>query len=136
MDPGASCPGPSGNITQYNIRFETGSVVNTESVNIARCTARRCNHTFVPPSNPPSSYDSVSVAAENVVGVGPARNLLIQPICKLKFPMFYFENTETIHINSCICAKCTEHMYSNCQSHELRRCMETWLGIAACFFCE
>jgi len=98
VDPGALCPGPSGIITQYNIRFETGSVVNTESVNITRCTAGRCSHTYVPPSNPPSSYDSVSVAAENVVGVGPARNLLIQPICKLKFAMFYFENTETTSI--------------------------------------
>ena len=65
----------------------------TENVNIAKCTARKCSHTFEPPSNPPSSYDSVSVAAENVVGVGPARNLTIQPICKLKFAMFHSENT-------------------------------------------
>ena len=77
--------------------IQTGSVVTTENVNIAKCTAGRCSHTFEPPSNPPSSYDSVSVAAENVVGVGAARNLTIQPICKLKFVMFHFENTETTH---------------------------------------
>ena len=54
-------------------------------MNIAKCTAGRCSYTFEPPSNPPSSYDGVSVAAENVVGVGAARKLTIQPICKLKF---------------------------------------------------
>ena len=72
----------TGNITQYQISFQTGSVVATESVNIAECTAVRCSHTFEPPSNPPSSYDSVSVAAENVVGVGAKRNLITQPICE------------------------------------------------------
>ena len=97
MDPGEACPGPTGNITQYQISFQTGSVVVTESVNIARCTAGRCSHTFEPPSNPPSSYDRVSVAAENVVGIGAARNLTIQPISMLKFAMFHFENTETTH---------------------------------------
>ena len=65
------------------------------NVNIARCTAGRCSHTFEPPSNPPSSYDSVSVAAENVVGVGTARTCTTQPIGELKFAMFHFENTET-----------------------------------------
>ena len=97
MDQGEACPGPTGNITQYQISFQTGSVVATEIVNIARCTAGRCSHTFEPPSNPPSSYDSVSVAAENVVGVGAERKLTTQPICKLKFAMFHFENTETTH---------------------------------------
>ena len=55
---------------QYWISFQTGYVVVTESVDSARCTAiaGRCSHTFEPPSNPPSSYDSVSVAAENVHG--------------------------------------------------------------------
>ena len=77
------CPGVTGNITQYQISFQTGSVVNTENVNITRCTARRCSHTFEPPSNPPSSYDSVSVAAENVVGVGAARTCTTQPISEL-----------------------------------------------------
>ena len=78
-----SCPGITGNITQYQISFQIGSVVATENVNIARCTAGRCGHTFKPPSNPPSSYDSVSVAAENVVGVGAARTCTTQTISVL-----------------------------------------------------
>ena len=55
----------------------------TENLNVARCTVGRCNHTFEPPSNPPSSYDSVSVAAENVVGVGAARTCTTQTISEL-----------------------------------------------------
>ena len=82
QDAGEACPGVSGNITKYQIRFQTGSVVDTENVNIAECTAGRCNHTFEPPSNPSSSYDSVSVAAENVVGVGAARTCTTQTISK------------------------------------------------------
>ena len=39
--------------------------------------------TFEPLSNPPSSYDSVSVATENVVGVGAARTWATQPISDL-----------------------------------------------------
>ena len=54
-----------------------------ENVNIARCTAERCSYTFEPPSNPPSTYDSLSVAAENVVGVGAARTCTAQPISEL-----------------------------------------------------
>ena len=77
-----ACPGPTGNITQYQISFQTGSVVATEIVNIAECTAGKCSHTFEPPSNSPSSYDSVSVAAENVVGVGAARTCTTQTISK------------------------------------------------------
>jgi len=65
---------------QYRISFQTGSTVATENVNIASCTAGRCSHTFELPSNPPSSYDSVSVAAENVVGVGAARTCTTQTI--------------------------------------------------------
>ena len=80
MDP---CPGLSGGITQYQIRFQTGSVVVIETVNIASCTVGRCNHTLEPSSNPPSSYDSVSVAAENVVGVGAARTCTAQTISEL-----------------------------------------------------
>ena len=80
IDPGEGCPGITGNITQYQISFQTRFLVDTENVNIARCTPRRCNHTFEPPSNPPSSYDSVSVAAKNVVGVGAARTCATQPI--------------------------------------------------------
>ena len=67
----------------------------TEGVVIAMWTAGRYSHTFMPPSNPPSSYDTVSVAAENVVGIGAAGNLTTQPISELKFAMFHFENTET-----------------------------------------
>ena len=52
-------------------------------MNVARCTVGRCNHTFEPPSNPPSSYDSVSVAAKNAVGVGAARNCTAQTISEL-----------------------------------------------------
>ena len=59
-----ACLGPTRDITQYQIRFQSGPVVATENVNIPTCTAGRCSHTFEPPSNPPSSYDSVSVAAE------------------------------------------------------------------------
>ena len=94
--PKEMCLPPSpGVIIQYQISLNTGSRVATESVNIARCTAGRCSHTFEPPSNPPSSYDSVSVAAENVVGVGAAKTCGAQTISKLKFAMFCFENTET-----------------------------------------
>ena len=82
-DPGEACPGPSGDITLYQIRFRTGSVVATENVNVARCTAGRCSHSFEPPSNPPSSYDSVSVAAENMAGVGAARTCTVQTISEL-----------------------------------------------------
>ena len=80
MDP---CPDLTGNITQYQISFQTGSVVATENVNITRCTAGRCIYSFEPPSNPPSSYDSVSVAAVNVLGVGAARTCTTQSISKL-----------------------------------------------------
>ena len=80
VDSGEVCPGPSGNITQYQISFQTGSF---ETVNIARCTAQRCKHTFEPAPNPPSSYDNVSVAAKNVVGVGAARTCTMQPISEL-----------------------------------------------------
>ena len=90
MDP---CPSPSGNITQYQISFQTGSAVVTQNVNIARCTAGRCSHAFEPPSNPPSNYDSVSVAAENVVGVGAARTCTTQTISELKIDYF---NTESV----------------------------------------
>ena len=79
-DPKDACPGASGDITQYKISFQAGSLVATENVNISRCTAGRCSHTFEPPSNPPSSYDSVSVAAVNVVGVGAARTCTAQTI--------------------------------------------------------
>ena len=77
------CLDLTGNITQYQISFQTGSVVSTENVNIARCTAGSCSHSFEPPSNTPSSYDSVSVAAENMVGVGAAETCTTQTISEL-----------------------------------------------------
>ena len=83
VDPGEECPGPNGNITRYLISFQNGSFVATENVNIAGCTAGKCSHTFEPPSNPPSSYDSVSVVAENVVGVGTPRTCTAQNISEL-----------------------------------------------------
>ena len=86
MNPGKVCQGPSGNITQYQISFQTPYVNNTENVDVARCTAGRCSHTFESPSNPPSSYDRVSVAAENVVGVGAARVCTTQTISELLGP--------------------------------------------------
>ena len=82
QDPVDPCPSVTGNITQYQISFQTGSVVTTEN---NRCTAGKCSHTFEPPSNPPSSYDSVSVAAENVVGVGAARTCTTQTISECHY---------------------------------------------------
>ena len=87
QDPEDPCPDVTGDITQYQIRFQSGSLSTTEIVNIARCIARRCSHTFVPPSNPPSSYDSVSVAAVNVVGVGTARTCTTQTISELSLSL-------------------------------------------------
>ena len=81
VDPEETCPGP--NITQYQLCFQIGSAVNSENVSTSRCTAGRCSHTLEAPSNPPSSYDSVSVAAENVVGVGAARTCTTQTISEL-----------------------------------------------------
>ena len=88
QNPVDPCPGVTGDITQYLISFQTGSSVDTENVNIAECTAGRCSHSFVPPSNPPSSYYNVSAAAENVVGIGALRRCTIQTICKC--PVKYF----------------------------------------------
>ena len=82
--PGDICPGPSGTVTQYQINFQTTSIINyTFIVSTTMCAAGKCNHTFEPPSNFPSSYDRVSVAAENVVGVGAARTCTTQTISEL-----------------------------------------------------
>ena len=71
----------SGNVTQYLISFQTGSSVNTENVNISACTVTECRHTYMYEAASNSSvYESVSVAAENVVGVGAARTCAAQPI--------------------------------------------------------
>ena len=84
QNPGDPCQDVSGDITQYQITFQTA----TENVNIARCTAGRCSYPFDPASSGlisrvPSSYDSVSVAAKNVVGVGAAKTCTAQIISKL-----------------------------------------------------
>jgi len=88
QDPVDPSPGVTGKITHYQISFQTGSVVATVNVTIDRCTSGRCSHTFKPPSNPPSSYDSVTAAAENVVGRGAERTCTTQAICKC--PVEYF----------------------------------------------
>ena len=84
VDPGEACPGPSGDITHYKIRFQSGSFVATENVNIVACKLGRCSNTFnLLSSSVPSSFESVSVAAENVDGVGPAQACTAQPISEL-----------------------------------------------------
>ena len=85
-----ACQGPRGRITQYQIRFQVGSTVLTAvNVNISACTTERCSNTFnlsdVPSARIPSSYDSVSVAAINAVGVGAARTCTSQSISKLNY---------------------------------------------------
>ena len=56
----------------------------TVNVNVTACTAGNCSHTFnLSSDSVPSSYDSVSVAAENVVGVGATRTCPTQPISEL-----------------------------------------------------
>ena len=56
-------------------------------MNASRCENGRCSNAFQLAKNgsTPSSYYSVSVAAENVVGVGAARTCTTQPISELKF---------------------------------------------------
>ena len=76
MDP---CPGISGVIKWYKIDYQA-IIVNMD---VSMCMNGRCSHTFEPPSNPPPSYYSVSVAAENVVGVGAARNCTAQTVSEL-----------------------------------------------------
>ena len=108
MDP---CPGISGDITRYLISFQAGSF---ENVNITDCTAGRCSHTFEPPSNPPSSYDNVSVAAENVVGVGAPRTCTTQSISELTLKCFSY----TVSGNS-YCLAANEFFFSfffNCET--------------------
>ena len=71
MDTGKACPGSNGDITQYKINFCPQSYVN---VNLTACTVERCRHTFnLLNDNVTLRYDNVSVAAENLVGVGTAK---------------------------------------------------------------
>ena len=88
MDPVKSCPGPSGSITEYQINIQIGSLVYFESVNASMCINGLCIHTFEPAHpNHSLSYDSVSAAAKNVVGVGAARTCTAQPISKLNYEL-------------------------------------------------
>lgn len=96
------CQGPTGRITQHQIRFKVGSTVfTTMSVNISACTTERCSYTFylsnVPSGTIPSSYDRVSVAAINAVGVGAERTCTAQTISKLSLLPQLFA-LERLHI--------------------------------------
>ena len=89
------CPDPSGNIIQYQISFQTGPFVNSENVNIAMCAAGRCSHSYELTSNllngsVISSIETVSVAAENVVGLGATRTCAAHPISELYQDTQYF----------------------------------------------
>ena len=97
VDPEVACKGPRGNVTQYQISFQTLNMNFTENVTVAVCTAGSCSHTYEPASNllngnVPSSYHSVLVAAENVVGVGAAGNCIAQQSISELSTLFYPEN--------------------------------------------
>ena len=96
IDPAEACPGPSGNVTHYKISFQTGPFIN--NIAIYECKGGKCSHTFEPPSNPPSSYDKVSVAAENVVGVGAVKLCSTQIISELVSLIFFSYCTANIVI--------------------------------------
>ena len=90
MDP---CTIPGRDIIRYKVNLQTESIVDTESIYVASCTDRRCGHTFQLPSTSengsfPLSYDSVSVAAENMAGVGAVRSCSEQTISELSYRHF------------------------------------------------
>ena len=101
MDSVEACHGPRGVITKYQTRFQSGSTMDTDNVNIARCTVGRCSQTFQPPLNLPSSYESMSVVAINVVGVGPARTCTTQSISELKC---FIRQTKNIFVSTLVSA--------------------------------
>jgi len=80
VDQDEACQGPRGVVTQYHISFQTEFVVETENLNITRCRAGWCRHTFEPPLNHSSNYNQISVAAVNVVGMGISRACTTHPI--------------------------------------------------------
>ena len=89
MNQREACQGPRGGIMQYKFSFQTGLLNVTKDVDISECTDGRCSHTFnLLSDSVPSSSDSVSVAAENMVGVGPARTCTAQPTSELNIDMF------------------------------------------------
>ena len=57
----------------------------TEVMNSTECISGVCRYTYQPGSNGSvsSNYDNVSVAAENVVGIGTARTCTEQTISEL-----------------------------------------------------
>ena len=69
----------------YRARSFIGPFVVAENVDISQCNAisGTCRHPFEPDMNRPILYDSVSVAGENVVGVGPARTCTTQTLSEL-----------------------------------------------------
>ena len=99
MDPAEACPGPSGNVTQYQISFQTGPFV--KNIAVYECKGVKCSHTFEPPPNLPSSYDSVSVAAENVVGVGAARLCTTQTISELAVSLLCHTKNKFMYLDTC-----------------------------------
>ena len=107
VDPQEACRGPRGRTTLYQIRFQIGSFRETEIVNSSACGAERCSHTFnllnILSDSVPSSYDSVSVAAENVVGVGPAKLCTTQTISELNSTMLVHRGTNT---HTCVVSMC------------------------------
>ena len=62
-------------------------------MNITACAAEKCSHSHTFSNDSvPARYDSVSVAAENVVGVGAARTRPTQPIGELKLFMNHIQD--------------------------------------------
>ena len=84
MDPVEACPHSSGIIIQYQIILKSGSFMAAKSVSPSECTAGVCDYNFKPASNLLIVYDSVSVAAENMVGVGAAKTCTTQTISESK----------------------------------------------------
>ena len=99
MDPAEACPGPSGNVTQYQISIQNGPFVN--NIAVYECKDVKCSHTFRPPPNLPSSYDSVSVAAENVVGVGSTRLCTMQTISELAVSLLCHTENKLMYLDIC-----------------------------------
>ena len=65
----------------------------------SQCNARMCRHPFEQDMNRPILYDSVSVAGDNMVGVGAERICTAQTISKLndEFKCYY-----VLHVTSIV----------------------------------
>ena len=104
MDTGKACPGSNGDITQYKINFCPRSYLN---VNLTACTVERCGHTFnLLNDNVTSRYDNVSVAAENLVGMGTAKACATLPISECNYANLLKRqfSIEEVQIFSCFYA--------------------------------